>query len=348
MPSQRYLKAQRTRWRKVLEEDSKKIKEGLEEVRENGEVEVDLKDLKETVCTNVTRFKETTEKLSMLIDEEGDEEKIKSREKEEEEEFNFLNDVEGLICKVNSTFEKKRPTAKKLIKNQQNTKKEIHQLIQLYFQGEKKMPGQTTHEHKQIERKANKQTNQAINKNKQDNDKPEQTTQELKQIEMKTNKQTNQAINETKQDNDKQSNYEQMNKESNEAMNKPTKKKRKRVKRKTTNQETNDNEISTNGGCTQQINKQEEEINTDERNDEMNRKRKLQCQKGREFESPVGESNKGRKERFQQKNQTNKDDSTDSDNHINKQDDKNSEKEDEETDLYYKLKLVERYKYKLK
>ena len=40
----------------------------------------------------------------MLIDEEGDEEKIKSREKEEEE-FNFLKDVEGLIRKVNSTFE---------------------------------------------------------------------------------------------------------------------------------------------------------------------------------------------------------------------------------------------------
>ena len=108
MPSQRYLKAQRTRWRRVLEEDSKKIKEGLEEVRENGEADVDLKDLKETVLvfiTYVTRFKETTEKLSVLIDEEGDEEKIKSREKEEEEEFNFLKDVEGLIRKVNSTFE---------------------------------------------------------------------------------------------------------------------------------------------------------------------------------------------------------------------------------------------------
>ena len=322
MPSQRYLKAQRTRWRRVLEEDSKKLKEGLEEVRENGEAEVDLKDLKETVSafiTYVTRFKETTEKLSILLDEEGDKEKIEAREKEEEEEFYFLKDVEGLICKVNSTFEKKRPTAKKLIKNQQNTKKEILQLIQLYFQGEKKMP--------------------------------EQTTQELKQIEMKTNKQTNQAINETKQDNDKQSNYEQMNNETNEDFNKPTKKKRKRVKRKTTNQEnieTNENEISTNEGCTQHFNKQEEEINTDERNDEMNRKRKLQCQKGREYESPVGESNKGRKERFQQKNHTNKGDSTDSDNHISKQDDKNSEKEDEETDLYYKLKLVERYKYKLK
>ena len=355
MPSQRYLKAQRTRWRRVLEEDSKKIKEGLEEVRENGEADVDLKDLKETVSafiTYVTRFKETTEKLSMLVDEEGDEEKIKSREKEEEEEFNFLKDVEDLICKVNSTFEKKRPTAKKLIKKQQNTKKEILQLIQLYFQGEKKMPEQTTQELKQIEMKTNKQTNQAINKDKQDNDKPEQTTQELKQIEMKTNKQTNQAINETEQDNDKQSTYEQMNKKSNEDFNKPTKKKRKRVNRKATNQEnieTNDNEISTNKGCTQQIKKQEEEINTkDERNDKMNSKRKLQCQKGREFESPVGESNKGRKERFQQKNNTNKDDSTDSDNHISKQDDKNSEKEDEETDLYYKLKLVERYKYKLK
>ena len=56
-----------------------------------------------------------------------------------------------------------------------------------------------------------------------------------------------------------------MNKESNEDFDKPTKKKRKRVKTKTTNQEnieTNDNEISTNEGCTQQINKQEEEINT--------------------------------------------------------------------------------------
>ena len=160
-------------------------------MRENGEAEVDLKDLKETVSafiTYVTRFKETTEKLSILIDEEGDEEKIEAREKEEEEEFYFLKDVEGLICKVNSTFEKKRPTAKKLFKNQQNTKKEILQLIQLYFQGEKKMLEQTTQELKQIEMKTNKQTNQAIYKNNQDNDKPEQTTQELKQIEMKTNK----------------------------------------------------------------------------------------------------------------------------------------------------------------
>ena len=83
----------------------------------------------------------------------------------------------------------------------------------------------------------------------------------------------------------------------------------------------------------------------------MNRKRKLQCQKGREFESPVEESNKGSKDEFKQKNQTNKDDSTDSDNQrepINKRDDNNPEKEDEETDLYCKLKLIERYKYKLK
>ena len=116
MPSQRYLKAQRTRWRRVLEEDSKNIKEGLEEVRENGEAEVDLKDLKETVSTfitYVTRFKETTEKLSILIDEEGDEEKIEAREKEEEEDFYFLKDVEGLICKVNSSFEKKASNCKK-------------------------------------------------------------------------------------------------------------------------------------------------------------------------------------------------------------------------------------------
>ena len=147
-----------------------------------------------------------------------------------------------------------------------------------------------------------------------------------------------------------------MNKGSNEDLNKPTKKKRKRVKIKTTNQEniieTNDNEISTNEVCTQQINKQEEKINTkDERNDEMNRKRKLQCQKGRELESPVGESNKESEDEIKQKNQTNKDDSTHSDNQRepnNKQDDNNPEKEDEKTDLYCKLKLVERYKYKLK
>ena len=132
------MKVQKTKLRRLIEEDSKKIKENLEEVRENREVEVDLKDFKDTVSTfttYVTRFKETTERLSMLIDEEGDEEKIEAGEKEEEE-FYFLKDVEGLICKVNYTFEKKRPTAKKLIKNQ---------LIQLYFQGEKKMPGQTTH-----------------------------------------------------------------------------------------------------------------------------------------------------------------------------------------------------------
>ena len=88
MQSQRYVKGQKTRLRRLLEEDSKKIKESLEEVRENGEAEVDLKDLKETVSafiTYVTRFKETTEKLSILIDEEGDEEKIEAREKEEEE-----------------------------------------------------------------------------------------------------------------------------------------------------------------------------------------------------------------------------------------------------------------------
>ena len=223
MISQRYVKGQKTRLRRLLEEESKKIKESLEEVRENGEPEVDLKDLKETVCTYVTRFKETTEKLSMLIDEEGDEEKIKSREKEEEEEFNFLKDVEGLICKVNSTFEEysgsstytispresvnekllsqiinnaakaenrnltaQRSFAEKLIQNQQNLE---GKLLQLYFQEEKKMPGQTTHEHKQIERRTNKQTNQAIKEAKQDNDKAEQMTQELKQIEMKTNKQ---------------------------------------------------------------------------------------------------------------------------------------------------------------
>ena len=80
MTSQRYVKGQKTKLRRSIEEDSKKLKENLEEVRENGEAEVDLKDLKETVSafiTYVTRFKETTEKLSMLIDEEGDEEKIK-------------------------------------------------------------------------------------------------------------------------------------------------------------------------------------------------------------------------------------------------------------------------------
>ena len=98
----------------------------------------------------------------------------------------------------NGFFEKKRPTAKKLIKNQQNTKKEILQLIQLYFQEEKKMPGQTTQELKQIEMKANKQTNQAIKEAKQDNDKPEQTTQKLKQIEMKTNKQIKQSTKSNK------------------------------------------------------------------------------------------------------------------------------------------------------
>ena len=146
MQAQRYVKGQKTRLRRQLEEDSKKIKESLEEVRGNGEAEVDLKDLKETVSTfitYVTRFKETTEKLSMLIDEEGDEEKIEAREKEEEE-FYFLREVESLIFDAKWIFEKKRPTAKKLIKNQQNTKKEILQLIQLYFQEEKKIPGQTT------------------------------------------------------------------------------------------------------------------------------------------------------------------------------------------------------------
>ena len=106
----------------------------------------------------------------------------------------------------------------------------------------------------------------------------------------------------------------------------------------------------TNEVCTQKINKEEEEINSkDERNDEMNRERKLQCQKGRE--SPVRKSNEGSEDEFKQKNQTNKDDSIDSDNQrepINKRDDNNPEKEDEKTDLYYKLKLVERYKYKLK
>ena len=134
MQSQRYVKGQKTRLRRLLE-DSKKIKESLEEVRGNGEAEVDLKDLKETVSTfitYVTRFKETTEKLSMLIDEEGHEEKIIAREKEEEEEeFNFLIEAESLIFDVKWIFAKKRPTAKKLIKNQQNTKKEILQLIRL-------------------------------------------------------------------------------------------------------------------------------------------------------------------------------------------------------------------------
>ena len=126
MQSQRYVTGQNTRLRRLLEEDSKKIKENLEEVRENGEAEVDLKDLKETVSTfitYVTRFKETTEKLSMLIDEEGDEEKIIGREKEEEEEFNFLKEVESLIFDANWIFEKKQPIAKKTMKNQQNTKK---------------------------------------------------------------------------------------------------------------------------------------------------------------------------------------------------------------------------------
>ena len=107
MQSQRYVKGQKTRLRRLLEEDSKKIKESLEEVRGIGEAEVDLKDLKETVSTfitYVTRFKETTEKLSMLIDEEGDEEKIIAREKEEEEEFNFLIEAESLIFDVKWIF----------------------------------------------------------------------------------------------------------------------------------------------------------------------------------------------------------------------------------------------------
>ena len=96
----------------------------------------------------------------------------------------------------NRSLTSQRPTAEKLMKNQQYTENEI---LQLHFQEEKK--------------------------------KPEQTTQELKQIEMKTNKQADRAIKETIQDNDKQSNYEQMNKKSNEDFNKPTSKQKEQIKK---------------------------------------------------------------------------------------------------------------------
>ena len=124
MQSQRYVKGQKTRLRRELEEDSKKIKENLEEVKENGEAEVDLKDLKETVSafiTCVTRFKETTERLSMLIDEEGDEEKIEAREKEED--FYFLREVESLIFNVKWILEKKATNCKKADKKSTEYKK---------------------------------------------------------------------------------------------------------------------------------------------------------------------------------------------------------------------------------
>ena len=75
-------------------EDSKKIKESLEEVKENGESRVRLGVIKTTISRIIMlqNMKKPQKNYQSLIDEEGEEERIMSREKEEQ--------VGWLVCVV--------------------------------------------------------------------------------------------------------------------------------------------------------------------------------------------------------------------------------------------------------
>ena len=110
MASIRYVKGQKTRWRNLLEEDLKKLDRIITDAQENEETKDDIniqnftKKTIQRLNKNCINFKEFAYKLTNLIDETEESEIIEKREIEEEEEFQFLQQMDNILDEVKDYF----------------------------------------------------------------------------------------------------------------------------------------------------------------------------------------------------------------------------------------------------
>ncbi len=145
MASMRYVKDQRTIYRNFIEEKLKKVEEILdrsieEEVKKQQTNITKTMQLINKINTCEKKYKEITENLSNLIDENGIEDEIKAREKEENEEFLFCLKVDDIIEDVLKVMDREQKkvfaVVERLLENKQKIEhvKQIKIEIKMKFQ----------------------------------------------------------------------------------------------------------------------------------------------------------------------------------------------------------------------